>query len=356
MRKLCMCLFACITLTSYAQLQNNEVWKLPEMGQGAVRQLIRIPDIQGYHTLKCDFHIHTVFSDGEVWPSVRVKEAWRQGLDAIAITDHIEYRPHTDQLSGDFNSADNIARKTANDLGFILIKGSEITRQKPLGHLNALFLTDSNPLDVKDPLQAIDIARSQGAVILWNHPGWPDNQSTIYPVHEQLLANHKIDMVEVHNYMEYYPLSFDWIAKYNIAPSANSDTHNTIENEFGTDRMLRPMTLVFAKDRSEAGIKEALLARRTAALFNGNVMARQEWAEQLFRSSIDYRIIRQSEGSVTLEVENRSDIPYTLKNSKNDLMVLPAQKAVILNLIPGERLRVMNVFVGHNRNLEIPVE
>ena len=52
------------------------------------------PDIPGFKTLKCDFHMHTVFSDGNVWPTVRVDEAVREGLDVIAITDHIEYQPH----------------------------------------------------------------------------------------------------------------------------------------------------------------------------------------------------------------------------------------------------------------------
>lgn len=48
-----------------------------------MRNEIRIPDLKGYRTLKCDFHIHTVFSDGTVWPTVRVEEAYREGLDAI---------------------------------------------------------------------------------------------------------------------------------------------------------------------------------------------------------------------------------------------------------------------------------
>jgi len=59
---------------------------------------INFPDIMGYKTLKCDFHMHTVFSDGQVWPTTRVTEAVRQGLDAIAITDHIEYQPHKDDI------------------------------------------------------------------------------------------------------------------------------------------------------------------------------------------------------------------------------------------------------------------
>ena len=41
---------------------------------------INIPDIPGYRTLKCDFLMHTVFSDGDVWPTVRVQEAWAEGL------------------------------------------------------------------------------------------------------------------------------------------------------------------------------------------------------------------------------------------------------------------------------------
>ena len=55
-----------------------------------IRQEINIPDILGYKTLKCDFHMHTVFSDGSVWPPIRVVEAWQEGLDVISITDHIE--------------------------------------------------------------------------------------------------------------------------------------------------------------------------------------------------------------------------------------------------------------------------
>ena len=53
---------------------------------------IVIPDIEGYKTLKGDFHIHTVFSDGDVWPSTRVKEAVWEGLDVIAITEHLDTR------------------------------------------------------------------------------------------------------------------------------------------------------------------------------------------------------------------------------------------------------------------------
>jgi histidinol phosphatase-like PHP family hydrolase len=49
-------------------------------------------------TLVVDLHTHSVFSDGHVWPSVRVGEAIADGLDAVAITEHLEWQPHLDDI------------------------------------------------------------------------------------------------------------------------------------------------------------------------------------------------------------------------------------------------------------------
>ena len=81
------------SLSLSGQIRNDEVFELPEMEISDLRNDIRIPDVDGFHVLKCDFHTHTIFSDGRVWPTMRVDEAWKDGLDAIAITDHIEVRP-----------------------------------------------------------------------------------------------------------------------------------------------------------------------------------------------------------------------------------------------------------------------
>jgi 3',5'-nucleoside bisphosphate phosphatase len=53
--------------------------------------------------------MHTIFSDGDVWPTVRVQEAYMEGLDVIAITDHIERNPSKKFVGGDDNSAYEIA-------------------------------------------------------------------------------------------------------------------------------------------------------------------------------------------------------------------------------------------------------
>ena len=108
--------------------------------QTNTRAEIKIPDIPGYRTLKCDLHMHTVFSDGQVWPTVRVEEAWREGLDVISITDHIEYLIHKDDILKNHNRPYEIARAKAEELGIILIKGAEITRSMPPGHFNGHWI------------------------------------------------------------------------------------------------------------------------------------------------------------------------------------------------------------------------
>ena len=53
---------------------------------------------EGQTIVSADLHIHTTFSDGSVWPNIRVSEALREGLDLISITDHLEYQPHHKDL------------------------------------------------------------------------------------------------------------------------------------------------------------------------------------------------------------------------------------------------------------------
>ncbi len=158
---------------------------LPLRAHDRARTPVRIPDLPGYRTLKCDFHIHTVFSDGKVWPDIRAEEAWREGLDAIAITDHIEYQPHKADLPTAHNRSFEIARPHGEALQLLVIRGSEITRDMPPGHLNAIFLSDARALEVEHWRDAVAEAHRQGAFIFWNHPGWtgqqPDGVARWYP-------------------------------------------------------------------------------------------------------------------------------------------------------------------------------
>ncbi|MDR0558736.1 MAG: PHP domain-containing protein [Prevotellaceae bacterium] len=345
----CFCIFN-LNAQSYSIMENNEVVKLSDIEKSDVRNIVNIPNISGYYTLKCDLHTHTVFSDGDVWPDVRVKEAWQHGLDAIAITDHIEYRPHKDMLNGDHNESYKIAKKKGDALGVIVIKGAEVTRSKPLGHLNALFIQDANLLDVKEPLDAINEAVRQDAFILWNHPGWPDNKSTLYPVHEQLIKDKKIHGVEVFNYNEYYPVVFDWCKNYSLAFTANSDIHYLVKEMYGAN--IRPMTLVFASERSEKGVRDALFAGRTAAYFNGYLAAKTEYLYGLLEASLKIKLINPEKRKV--EITNISDISYRM-TCGDKLYVFPAGKAIQIEIPKEGKVTVTNCFTGMNEHLAFNV-
>ena len=114
---------------------------------------LQFPDVPGYKTLKCDLHMHTVFSDGNVWPSIRVEEALKDNLDAISITDHLEKLKHgADIPMPDRNRSHEEAAKAAEGTDLIVIQGTEITRSMPPGHANAIFITDTNKVLVDDPI------------------------------------------------------------------------------------------------------------------------------------------------------------------------------------------------------------
>ena len=243
------------------------------------RHEICLPQIDDYQLLKCDFHIHTIFSDGIVWPSLRVQEAWEEGLDAIAITDHIEGQPARRGLqTGNHNYSFDAAREEAFRRNIILIKGGEITRSMPPGHLNALFVEDLNVLDQKDYMKAIEEAHNQGAFIQWNHPGWGVNEIKWHDVHEELYKKGWLNGIEVFNEFEWYPVALDWVNEKNLTLLGNTDVHDVIERlyDFQTTTH-RPMTLVLAKERTEEGIKDALFNRRTMVYFYDNLMGKKEY-------------------------------------------------------------------------------
>ncbi len=336
-----------------AQIRNADVYEYPELAGQYYRYYINIPDIDGYKTLKCDFHVHTVFSDGKEWPDQRVNEAWNEGLDVIAITDHIEYRPHKDIVKSDFNKSYEIAKKRGDQIGMIVVKGSEITRSKPLGHLNALFLQDANKLEVPNELDAIDEAVKQGAFILWNHPGWPNDTSTIYPVHKKLIAQKKIHGVEVFNSVESYPKVMDWCNEYPLAWFANSDIHYTCTDMY-RGKLQRPMTLVFAKEYTEAAVKEALFAGRTVAFFNNNLAGKEEFLKSLIQKSIDVKVINKEKSAV--EIHNKSDILYQFKFGKFMYSIpLYPNQVLRLNIPSDENVTFTNCFIGQDKYVVTPI-
>ena len=339
-----------ISFVGFSQNTSPEVIKFMDLIETNSREIIRIPNIDNYITLKCDFHTHTVFSDGQVTPMARINEAWNDGLDAIAITDHIEYRPFKDIVNPDFNKSNEMSEKYGKQIGFMVISGAEITRKKPLGHLNALFIKDVNKLNVTDPIDAIKEAVKQGAFVMWNHPGWPNDSCTMYDIHRSLIKDKQIHGVELFNSKEWYPKVLTWGKETGLTIMGNSDAHLTVRTIYGNERMSRPMTLVFAKEKSEESIKEALFAGRTLAVFFKNIAGKEDLMKQLISKCLDVRVIDRKKG--VIEVSNNSDLEFSVKFG-NNLVVLQPNKINRVTLNQNTLVEFSNCFIGENDTLKM---
>lgn len=239
-------------------------------------------------------------------------------MDAIAITDHIKNQPSRKYIGGDHNASYEVSVDKANELGIILIRGGEITREMPPGHLNGLFLTDVNVLDIKTPFQAIEAAAKQGAFIQWNHPGWKAQQPDTckwWPEHDELYAKGWIHGIEVFNEKEWYPIVIDWCLEKNLAVMANSDIHDVNAHYYDIVHGHRPMTLVFASNRSLESIKEALFDKRSVAYFDNTLVGKEEFLKAIFEASVLIKRINQENrnNENSYLIKNISDIDYLIE-------------------------------------------
>lgn len=295
------------------------------------RTIINIPDILEYQVLKCDFHMHTPNSDGNVTAQTRVQEAWEEGLDAISITDHISHK----KGQKDENKAYDLAIKEAAKKGILLVKGGEITfgLNPGPGHSNALFLQDVNKLQSDDWRKSFSEAKKQGAFIFWNHPGWAVDTIRWYKEHTELFENGMLHGIEVFNEFEYYPEAAKWCIEKNLTFIGNTDVHSAIDRLYDFSKIKhRPMTLVLSKSKTEADLKEALFAGRTLIYAYNMIIGKEEFVKALFDASLKNTSRTIDTNTTIFTFSNISDIDFTLnKVSRSDLpetIVIPGRSSV----------------------------
>lgn len=340
-----------------------------------VRSELPFPDLPGLITLRCDLHMHTVFSDGKVWPTVRAEEAWRDGLDAIAVTDHIEYQPFKADVTTNDARPYDLVRPHAESLGLLAIRGSEITRGEPPGHWNAIFLKNVPALRQNDHRDVVRTAFEQGGFIFWNHPGWkqPNWQSVWYAEQQEVLERGWLHGIEVVNGSTYDPIAHQWCLDKKLTIMSNSDIHDPIDMAYGpVHGTVRPMTLVFATARTPDALRQALFDRRTAVFSENRLIGEAKYLEPLFQQSIailNPAIRIKGRNSVLVQVRNTAPIDYELvftpKSSDLDLpgrATLPAGKVSLIQVrglsdsASGRRVvpvpcQVTNLFAAPNAGL-----
>lgn len=333
------------------------------------RKVHHLPKLGGFITLKCDFHMHTVFSDGNVWPNNRVDEAWNEGLDAISITDHIEYQPHKKYIPVDHNAAFNIVENYAKQKNIILVHGTEVTRSMPPGHLNALFVEDATKLDKPDFMEVMEEARKQGAFVHWNHPGWKGQQkdgiAKWYEVHGELVEKDWMQGIEFFNNKEYYPNVLDWCLEKDLAVIANSDVHGITDQAYDLPAgNHRPMTLVFAKERTQDALKEAMFARRTVAYFGNSLAGKEDLLRPLFKAAIIvHEPFMETDKQIYLELENKTDLDFSLEATEEGIpatIQIPAHSIASVRVnkeaLTKLNYKVNNMMIGSDKFLEVKLK
>ncbi len=332
--------FAAGAQTYYEDAVNSEIYRHAELGESCRKEII-LPEVNGYTVFKADLHTHTIFSDGHVTPRFRANEAWEDGLDIMAVTEHLEYRPNEDwfveytqkyndgqyskgvnnKIGGkpldehgimvDLNFPVKLAKAEGARHGLLIIPGVEITRDgAKVGHFNALFTQDNNTIFDPDPVQAARNAKAQGALIMHNHPGWKRTDLTPTETEAALYAEGLVDGIEVMNGNDFYPGIIDRAHQYNYFVAANTDVHSSTAQDYRLLGYNRPMTLILAKEKTLEAVREALEARRTLTYGYNTVCGDEQLLKDFFAAGMKVSVIRTSKKNIHLAVTNMTSITY----------------------------------------------
>lgn len=310
------------------------------------RTEIHLPQVKGYNIYKGDFHVHTSYSDGRVNPAGRITEAWVDGLDIVAITDHYEgqrgvkgffkvaapynedgqptkYQAASDakKVMVDFNAIHREAEKQLEKSGYpmLLVKGCEMARNpKTHGHFNCIFVQDANPLYDPDLKVAFKRVHEQGGIVIHNHPSYKRGTTDKSEWHEEVYREGLIDGVEVANGYSYYPLMVNRCLDEKLTMFGNTDEHGLTAHKYASAGNHRTMTFVLAKELTEKAVKDAILKHRTLVYSGGNVIGEEKWLAELLNESIECRVIQEfnEKGARKFQLTNHSSIPYTLRSGK----------------------------------------
>lgn len=318
------------------------------------RTEIVLPQVKGFNCYKADLHVHTTYSDGSVNPAGRVAEAWYDGLDIIAITDHLESHggvkrffkvtaPYNKNkkptryvvpgstkmpkngidpgLKIDFNAIhkEAVASNNRNGYGLLLVKGCEMARNnEKLGHYNALFVDDLNSIYNFELKEAFKNVKKQGGLIIHNHPGNVAKYETEW--HADVHKEGLIDGIEVANGLRFYPQMVNRCVDKKYFMLGCTDTHGVTAHRYSTIGCYRTMTIIMAKECTEEAIKEALLKRRTIAYSGGDLIGEEKWLKEFINAAVDCRnlgfVEKKGKTYQQYRFTNLSSITYRLRLGK----------------------------------------
>lgn len=341
-----------LTLFGICILNADAQKKVPDVHKTCNEQTYRrteiiLPQVKGYNLYKADLHVHTIYSDGELTPRQRVREAWYDGLDILAITDHLEARnyekyilrahaPHNPEgkahkyyhagsvrllpdgsdpgircdLNATFDEAQEYVKKEGYPL--LLIKGCEISRKpQEQGHFNALFLTDIQGIYNIDTKETFRNVHKQGGLVIHNHPGYRRKTTEKSEWQKEVYKEGLFDGVEIVNGTTFYPKMIRRCIDEKLIMVGGTDTHRPTSGQYKDMGFFRTMTFILAKENTEKAIKDALLKHRTITYSGGELMGEERWLAEFVNAAIDCRLVSENGG------KKHSSHIYALTNNSS---------------------------------------
>tara|TARA_B100000242_G_scaffold293128_1_gene270297 strand:+ start:3686 stop:4819 length:1134 start_codon:yes stop_codon:yes gene_type:complete len=335
-----------------------------------------------FYYISSDLHIHTVFSDGVVWPTLRVDEALRDSIDLISLTEHIEYQSHLSDIPHkNRNRSFQIAGGYVKNQPLAVVHGTEITKPMPPGHFNAIFINDANRFfDVdKKPLEfsnAIKEANKQGAFVFWNHPHWEANRSDgiakLDPIHKEIINKGLLHGIEVVNFDTFSEEALQIALENELTIMGTSDVHILIEWDFinKKESYHRPLTFIITKNKSIESIKKALFNGDTFVWYRDLIIGKSKNLNQVIENNLEiiskgYNYRDRKVEILEVELKNKSVAPislnyigeYTFHNDYKYIDLSPKSSKIIyiktkevkssINL----KFEILNYIVGPKTNL-----
>ena len=333
--------------------------------------------------ISSDLHIHTVFSDGAVWPTIRVDEAIRDSIDLISLTEHLEYQSHLSDIPHtNRNRSFQIAGGYVQNRPLAVVHGTEITKPMPPGHFNAIFIQDANKFfdDNKEPLEfikGIKEANNQEAFVFWNHPMWEANRSDgivkLDPIHQEIIDKKLLHGIEVVNFDTFSEEAMQIALENNLTMMGTSDVHILIAWDFNIEKesFHRPITFIMSKNRTMNSIRDALFNGDTFIWYRDLIIGKSNNLKQVIDNNLEviskgYSYRDRKVEILQIELKNKSVAPinlnytgeYTFHNDYKFINLEPRSSKTIyvktkkIKQTVDLEFEILNYVVGPKTNLK----
>jgi hypothetical protein len=278
----------------------------PPVPARRTRRSLPAPD--GLTWWACDFHAHTVHSDGSLGIAELAALAVDAGLDVLAVTDHntTSHHPHLQAIGDRY--------------GITLLPGQEVTTDR--GHANAF-----GPIpwvDFRRPAQEwVEQVERDGGILSINHPlgadcAWHQPLST-RPRHAELWHSGWFDRTWS------APMAWSSAWRPDVIPLGGSDFHSPE----GGHPLAAPVTWVAAATPSVSDIMAGIRAGRTAisAGYDAPVLLRVD--DELIALGADGSVLIDTAGQRHVVHGDRVTFPATalghrLEGHRNEVIGMTA--------------------------------